>query len=745
MNECTPHRRQSREGLLSSGRAHSPFRGAALALLALTCLWGQPGGVRAEAPAPVPATFPIAKVTGPEPAKAAQAAAPDDKRQRALAEGFSPLTPFPAEVDPSEFYPVSKVRPGMRGKGRTVFTGTKLDEFEFVVLGVNHNATAAGSDLIWVRLVTPKLKDIGVVAGMSGSPVYIEGRMLGAVAYGFGLSKEPIAGITPIEQMLRVYDLTNADPHPAGAGTTTTNWNDMRRAMLGGDPGENTAFVPGLVGGGPTSQRFRVTREAARTLGLPGADAVPAEGLDLEPLATPLMLSTSNPQVLRLAEQFFGRRGFTIASTPGRGPAVPVASAGASAGAHPGVPTVEGDTAAIGDRVLKSQERMYPEKPSLVDGSAIAVTLMNGDLDMSAIGTVTLARGNRLVAFGHPMFGDGAVDMPMANAYMFDVMPSIARPFKLGEAHEIYGAVRQDRLPAIGGQIGVATPMFPMTVKVSAPEIGAERTFRYRVLPDRGYAPMLAAIGFLDAFGSVDRLGGYQTLETLTRVELANGRVLERADFRSAEGMATMATAMPLYDIVGELLNNQFSTMQIRSVSVEATIRQKLELLHLTHATADRPAYRPGETVRILIHTEHWRSEPKQIPAEFKLPDDLRDGTYRLRVCDGTVRMRIEGELRPWLGRPHNLDQLIDSLEISHPSNRVYLSLLDAQAGMAINGTPLPDLPDSVASALNSTTPSYQKTSLSARLIREQFLSLPSEIMGNGMISIRVDRKLPAD
>jgi len=111
----------------------------------------------------------------------------------------------------SRFLPVEEVRPGMTGIGRTVFEGDRLDEFKVHVLGVLHNVIGPRRDLILARLEGGPLANAGVIAGMSGSPVYIDGRLVGAVSYSLGeFSKEPIAGITPIAEM--IADATLATP-----------------------------------------------------------------------------------------------------------------------------------------------------------------------------------------------------------------------------------------------------------------------------------------------------------------------------------------------------------------------------------------------------------------------------------------------------------------------------------------------------------------------------------------------------
>src|SRR5271155_4914549 len=107
----------------------------------------------------------------------------------------------------TSFFPLSEVRRGLHGTAYTVFEGTQPEAMDVEVLGLLHNAIGPHQDMILVRLHGTKPEYSGVVAGMSGSPVYIDGKLLGALAFRIGeFSKEPIAGITPIGEMLEVRD-----------------------------------------------------------------------------------------------------------------------------------------------------------------------------------------------------------------------------------------------------------------------------------------------------------------------------------------------------------------------------------------------------------------------------------------------------------------------------------------------------------------------------------------------------------
>jgi len=634
-------------------------------------------------------------VAGAAPSVSANAA-------KAAALGFRDYVHWPEDVDPAQFFPVSKVRPGMRGVGRTVFEGAKIEEFEFEVLGVAHNFYPE-SDLVWVRVETPRLQNIGVVAGMSGSPVYLDGKMLGAVAYGYSFTREPIAGITPIEEMIRVLDVTDDKPHPPRSGAVATTWAEARSVMERWKE----------------ERSFLLRPADARSLGLPGADSIPVEGAPIEPLGMTLQISSTNPIVLGQANRMLSSYGLRVVS---------------GAGLSSGLPSVR--------RVEDANREIYPEKPQVADGAALGVTLMQGSLTLSGVGTITYVHGDRLVAFGHPMFGDGEVDYPMATAIIFGIMPSIMRPFKIGEAFEEVGSIRQDRIPAIGGQLGYVTPKLPMIVRVKAPDMQEDRVFSYEVVPDKSFAPYYAMMAWTESVASADRPGGPMTLESTIRVHLTRGRTLERTDFLSGESLPVAIAGYQLADYLGNLMNNPFETVKVDRIEIGATIRQRLDLGIVVDSRLDRDAYRPGETARLRFWLQRWHGDVTPIDMFIQIPPDLEDGEYELRLLDGSARESLEYQLHPEWQKPLNVDQLIDGLQVGYPSNQLYLVLTRSISGMTLSGQQLPELPGSVQSAMKLTAPRYQTLPLNTRLVREVRKSFPYEVGGTRSHTLRVDRRL---
>jgi len=282
----------------------------------------------------------------------------------------APKASAPAAAPLVDTLPLDQIRPGMIGIGRTVFEGTRIEEFKVTVIGVLENVGPKQSMVI-ARLEGGPLEKTGVIAGMSGSPVYIDGKLVGAVAYGFPFSKETIAGITPISEMI---DATRTGgPRAASARFPT----------------------PFAASGGPKAPLDRESLMAALkrpmpTIALSGGVPSSLIGQSLAPISVPLTFSGFDPATFEWARGIFSSMGFTpVMGTGGKG----VLPAGGL--------------------------------PDLQPGGAVGISLIEGDMDLSATGTVTHIDNGRVYAFGHPFYNLGPTQFPMRKAYVYSVFPSL--------------------------------------------------------------------------------------------------------------------------------------------------------------------------------------------------------------------------------------------------------------------------------------------------------------------------------
>src|ERR1700676_3187122 len=351
--------------------------------------------------------------------------------------------PAPATIPPA-IMPLDQIHEGMKGTALTVFQGVKPESMDVEVLGVMHNVNGPKGDIILIRLHGTKPEYTGVVAGMSGSPVYFDGKLAGALAFRIGeFSKEPIAGVTPIEEMLEINAL---DHHPAPA--------PMRASLPDANPSANFSNQGGTA---PAASPGEIS-------------ALPAQNYSnyLKPIETPLVFNGfSNETLQRYASQF---------AAAGIVPVMGIGSASA---------------------------RKQPEP--IEAGSAVSAVLVRGDMDIAATCTVTYVDPQRLLACGHPLLQFGEVDLPMTKATVLATLPSPLNAFKIVNTTETVGAFVQDRQNGIMGVPGRASKMIPVTVAMhNGP---ATKEFHYEVLNNARLSPLAMTATVFNALHGTNEYG----------------------------------------------------------------------------------------------------------------------------------------------------------------------------------------------------------------------------------------------
>src|SRR3954470_24980323 len=357
--------------------------------------------------------------------------------------------------------PVDEIKPGMVGVGRTIFEGAEMQDFKVHILGVLKNVQAPQRNLILARLEGGPLAQTGVIAGMSGSPVYIDGRLIGAVSYSIGsFPKEPIAGITPIEEMI--------------AATAETGTRRAARVQ----PRLDLPVTPEGLAAAVRATYARIASFADRpadvqVFGMPVATGSQIGAL-LRPIATPLVMSGMGSGTSDLVSSMFRDAGFT-------------AVLGGGSGAD----------------VAPSNEPLRP-------GDPVGVSLLGGDGEMGATGTVTHVDGNRVYAFGHPFFNFGTTAFPMTRATVYASLPSLMSSFKIATMGEVVGTLQQDRATAVAGTLGKGPATVPVTITLDSGR-GAKRTFKYDAAVDQLFTPLLTYVALFNTLGSYERQFGDMT------------------------------------------------------------------------------------------------------------------------------------------------------------------------------------------------------------------------------------------
>jgi hypothetical protein len=555
------------------------------------------------------------------------------------------LLAFSATAQPA--MPLSQIHKGMRGYGVTVFEGTKLERFDVEILGVLNNI-GPGQDLILAKVDSPVVQRAGVIAGMSGSPIYIDGKVIGALAYSWQFSKEPVAGITPIEQMLKIAEAGGT--RNAELTATRISAGDFLKAITNGKTDELFAKMQnGLAG-------------ASQASTMSGA----------KPIAVPLSLSSFAPETVSRFAPWFDAMGFV---------AVPSGSTSSST------------TAAAATNA----------KSSFQPGDAVGAVLLNGDFNVAATGTVTVVDGDQIYAFGHPFLDMGEVSFPMAKSEIVTVLPSLASSFKFGNTGAIVGAFKQDRANGIMGTVGKNADMIPIDLTVDGS--GPVKNYHVNIVRHSQLSPLILAMAADSVVANAQRAAGERTvmLESEIRLKGFSQPIVLHEGWAGAQ--ARQAIPQYLAIVAGYLMSNEFRQADIESVKLHLRHDDSLKIAKLLEASVDTPPSGrivAGDTVKVRTLLKPFRGEPFTETFEVKIPDNQAPGPAYLLVGSGSLMNQIDFSLVP--PDPRTLEQVLAVLQRLRPSTDLTLGLYSQSDGAVTAGVYLPDLPPTMRAVVAGDT-----------------------------------------
>jgi len=580
--------------------------------------------------------------------------------------------------------PVDEVRAGMTGTGYTVFKGEAPEPFTVHILGTLHNVVGPRRTMILARLEGGPLATSGVIAGMSGSPVYVDGRLVGAIAYSLGaFPREPIAGITPIAEMIEAARLSTPRSASQRALPTRLDAPDALASAV-------RALLPGAS---PFAERLADVRVAVGDVG--------PYALSLTPIATPVSLAG-----------FSGDARAVLTSVLEQGGFVAVAGGSASPSRAPS-----------GDRAL-------------APGDAVGVSLVSGDLSLAATGTVTHVDGDRVYAFGHPFLNLGPISFPMTRAEVHAVVPSLMSSMKLSSVGAPIGTVRQDRASTIAGTLGAPPPMVP--VRITLESQGApSRRFAFEVANDQVFTPLLAFATVLSVFQSYEREMGSATFAVSgsARVKGLGAVSLENVfagDAASANAAASVAAPLT------SLLRNELADVEIEGIDLVVQSTEQTRTATIERVWLDGGDVRAGRTLVLKIATRSYRGEETVRSLPVPIPEHVR-GPLTLLVADASaLREWEQHEIRP-ASDVQNIGQLIRQLNETRRNNRLYVRLASQSAGAVVGGEAMPALPPSVLTVLEAGGTSGSFTPIRSTIVGEWDLPTPDVIKGSRSLRLNVE------
>jgi hypothetical protein len=591
-----------------------------------------------------------------------------------------------AAADP-RLFALEDLRPGMKGVARTVFSGSEPQEFGVEILGVLPGFPGPHQSGIIARLSGNNVEKTSVFAGMSGSPVYIDGRLVGAIAFSFPFSKEPIAGITPIREMIEIFE--------KGNGSETQKAREPRAVSFAQLAG--TDWKPMLP-------RPAITGAPLIASVASGSPLIPLLGQQMVPIATPVVFGGISQETLSQFSSQLMSNGL-----------LPVAGVGGAAAISSLQPATE---------------------KTLLPGTSISVQLVRGDYSLAASGTVTLRDGNRIYAFGHPFLSLGSSDMPMTEASVVTVIPNVNNSFKLAVPGQMVGSISQDRSTGVFGNLGVAPKMIPVKITLHTSRDRTE-TFNYEVANDSFLTPLLLNITLFNTITSSERSLGDSTISVKGEIKV-KGQDAVAIDRRfSAMNSAMMASASVAAPI-SSLLSSGFDNVELSGITLDVTSTDTKYAAGLERISLDRTEVRRGEKVEIqaYVRTDSGKQFVQRIP--IQIPADLPAGQLLIFVGDGGALQ--EGSASK-VFVPRDLGQLVNAINKVKKSDRLYVKLFRLTPGAVIGTNELPNLPPSMVATLNSDRTSGGYTPMALSPIFE--MELPAAdfvISGQQLIGIDVVR-----
>jgi len=603
------------------------------------------------------------------------------------------------------FVSVDELKRGDRCVGRTVFVGTEVEEFELEILGVVRGA-APGTDLIIGRAEGALLENTGILQGMSGSPVYKDGRLIGAIASTWQFSKEPIAGITPIGEMLPALELMDVEGH------------------AGGRPGSDG--LPGLVmlpeGERAASSLARIVEAAGMLERRADAHTVlPAVAFGdsrLSPIAAPLVVSGADLDYIHRVSRVLG---------PG---VTPLLGAGIAPGSAARTAIVPGSAATSGSSSVAEHEAV-----ELEPGSAVGVQFVRGDVNWTAIGTVTHIAGDRLVAFGHPLFNAGAIDMPMVAAFVHAVMPLQSTSFKYASGGELLGTMKEDRNKAVAGVIGPGPPMVPLTVSIRAN--GGERRFEFETVSNRPYTALFSGLAFGGAVSTAVKASGPVTVDLSVRIDTGDELVEYRDVFHTTEPAMRCSGELSL--LLSFLVENAFEERELLGVELDVAVREGDFRTAISRVDADRKVYRPGDDVKLRVLMRPRRGDPFERELHLRIPEATEPGALTVRVGDAMSFHLWERDRLGLGAAPRSYEQLLNLIRDARPGNIVVAQLLSDTPGLSLSGDEMRGIPGRAGLAMASSATSGAVDPSTYSVLREREFAIEGQAEGFYEMTVYVE------
>lgn len=552
-----------------------------------------------------------------------------------------------------ELLPLTQIKPGMRGVGRTVFSGYQPEEFEVEAVDVVRDFYPR-RNLILVRLRGSKAEFTGVAAGMSGSPIYFDGKLAGALSYSVGVfMKEPLAGVTPIHEMMEIFDREAARAQELAAAPRVLSEGKFLEMALGLREITWENFAP------------------------PGLAQHGSAGVALRPLALPLSFSGIQPELLSEVETVLRPAGL-LAISGGR---------------------AENDSVTVND---------------FVPGAAIGALVVSGDLSIEAIGTLTYRDDKKVLAFGHPFLSSGPINIPISLAKILTVVPSEYSAYKMGASALRMGALRQDRTTGIYGEIGAVPRMVPMRMRYTD-ETGRETRFTFEFTDERSLStimPLFLRVVLMNALQSARLATGENSLNVTGELRFQDGQKVKLDNFYAGitplPGVGYLnGTAQSTGEIAatfGAVMTSRFPPAPLAEIEVNFASLPGWRSAAIEQVWVDRNTVQPGDTVTVWARVQAYRGGKALLKQKLIVPRSA-SGQFLSIVAGGSRELaQIDQRTLPGRFVANTFTQLAALLNAKRRNDSVYFQLRAPDRGLVVEGEELASLPPTAYAIMQSQT-----------------------------------------
>jgi hypothetical protein len=582
----------------------------------------------------------------------------------------------PPRAGKTEILRASELKRGMQGTAWTVFEGTQVEPVPIEIIGLWKNAWGPKQDVILAKMGGKALRT-GVAGGMSGSPVYIDGKLIGAVALRISVfSPDAICGITPIELMLEINDFDRTKPQDAKAP------GQKSRAGVA-VPSELLAQAVSAGQAGQFAQQPLMV-----------------------PIEAPLVFSGFHDTVLQEFGPMFRQMGIS-----------PVQ--GGASGAIDGAKPVAG------------------WETALQPGEAIAGVLVSGDMNVTVLGTTTYNDGKRVLGFGHSMFNMGPLDMPMGKGEVLMVLASQFQPNKIANATGIVGSLKQDRHSGIMGELGSTSKMIPVKVKLrgfdDAGGIQKEKELNFQVFAQQKWTPYLMMVTLFNTISGMNDFADEATYRLSGSVQL-DGQPSLALSTMLTQGDSPIPTPMQLAGWWGDKFNRLFANAvnnpHLKSVEATIDLLPQRRIATVENVFLASSEVEAGTDVPLKVYLRPYRGERLEREVKVKIPTGLPKGDYRILVSDADTLNRTQN-LVGMANKFIDLPETVSLINQERANNRLYISLVQSRPTYYEDDKVLPNLPASALNVMQGSRPANRPLA-SARETASEQMSIPFEYMISG-------------